>query len=103
MSKAYGHLCPDCGAPLRIRDSEGMHALMRATVLQCTNDVTCGASFSGAHEIRFRFVPSAKPNPAINLPAAPGWLVKHARQGLQDAQSKTQIDFIEDAETSPAD
>lgn len=94
--KKTAYRCPDCGSPLRIRDSKGIHVLMRSTVLQCTNDVTCGATFSGRHEICYRFVPSAMPNPDINLPTAPGWIVRNAKKSLREVENEQQIDFLED-------
>lgn len=52
----YGFSCPDCGAPLRVRNSEGLAATFRVLLLQCTNEA-CGATFRGdatiAHRLSF--------------------------------------------------
>jgi hypothetical protein len=75
----YKMVCPDCGSPIRVRNSYGQHALLRGVCFQCTN-LNCGAVFNGNLEITHRLSPSAMPNPEINLPDAPSAMRRKVAQ-----------------------
>lgn len=65
----YKLKCPHCNHGIRVRNSIGLHALLRSTYFQCTN-VSCGATYRGAMEITHIISPSACPNPDIHIPVA---------------------------------
>jgi hypothetical protein len=69
MSRAqgFGLICGHCGAPLRIRTSEGAHVCLRILFLQCTN-MQCGATFRGNVEVTHQYSPSSLPCPSFHLP-----------------------------------
>lgn len=90
----YKMACPDCGGPMRVRNSVGLHPLFRNVFFQCMN-VNCGGVYGGNMEITRVMSPSATPNPAIDLPMAETTLRRIAAQDEQDKQ----IDIDELLET----
>ncbi|NQZ32549.1 MAG: ogr/Delta-like zinc finger family protein [Oceanospirillaceae bacterium] len=86
----YKHQCPDCGHAVRVRNSTGLSALVRACYLQCLN-LGCGATFKATTEITHRLSPPAIPNPAIHLPMADLAMLKCASGDSTD----NQLDFDE--------
>lgn len=91
MSSAYKLKCPHCRQGIRVRNSVGQHALLRAAYLQCTN-LNCGATFRGQFEITHVMSPSACPNPEINLPLADTAIRRAAVE--RDNQRQVDIDDI---------
>lgn len=66
--------CPHCLALAKTRGSEALTPLCREFRYQCTNvdgDEPCGHTFVAVMEIRRTIVPSARPNPRVNLPISP--------------------------------
>ncbi len=92
----YKLKCPDCGGPIRVRNSYEQHALLRGLFLQCTN-LNCGGVFGGNMEITHRMSPSAAPNPNIDLPLAPSAMRKAAAKKEGDKQMDIE-DLLETAE-----
>ncbi|PZO87417.1 MAG: transcriptional regulator [Sphingomonas sanxanigenens] len=70
MGRNAAHLCPHCRRPARVRSSRAVTPLYRQLNLQCTN-VDCGHTYAAAIEILYSIVPSAHPDPAIDLRRAP--------------------------------
>jgi len=98
----YKLKCPHCNHAMRVRNSVGLHVLLRATYLQCTN-VSCGATFRGQMEITHAMSPSGCPNPAVDLPVADAAI---RRQAIEREHSK-QMDIDDllqdsDAQGEPA-
>ena len=66
--------CPHCDHLSKARSSEPLTPLCREIRYQCMNvngDDPCGHTFVAVIEIRRTIVPSARPNPRINLPISP--------------------------------
>lgn len=66
-------ICPHCGAVATTRTTRAITPLFRELRFQCTNvegDDACGHTFVAALTIERTIVPSARPNPRINLPIA---------------------------------
>ncbi|WP_205527613.1 MULTISPECIES: ogr/Delta-like zinc finger family protein [Halomonas] len=76
MSHSRRHPCPHCGSPMRIRNSVGVTPLYREAWIHCTNEVECGFRAKMGLELIHTTCPSAKPNPEVELPAAPSLLAK---------------------------
>lgn len=86
MSSVYKKVCPDCHSSLRVRNSFGMHELLREVYFECTN-ISCGATFSGQLELTHRLSPPAFANPLIKLPFADSALRRRASgAGSNDRQ-----------------
>lgn len=68
-------VCPDCGGALRIRDSWSKHALLHFEYVQC-KEAECGVVYRVQREFTHIVSPSGKPNPTVNLPRAPGSVLK---------------------------
>lgn len=81
----YKMVCPDCGGPLRVRNSVGQHPLFRNVFFQCM-DINCGGGYGANMEITRIMSPSAKPNPNIKLPMADSALRRIAVKNEQDKQ-----------------
>ncbi len=81
----YKNTCPDCGHPIRVRNSSGLSQLVRACYLQCTN-AGCGATFRANYEITHRLSLPAIANPSISLPMANWSMLKAASKVDQDNQ-----------------
>lgn len=65
--------CPHCLSLAKVRTTREVTALYRELRFQCTNvegDEPCGHTFVASMVIERTIVPSAKPNPRINLPIA---------------------------------
>lgn len=62
--------CPHCDTRAKVRSSEQMTSLVRELRFTCDNDA-CGHTFLGTLEITRTITPSARPNPAVNLPMTP--------------------------------
>ena len=62
--------CPHCGADTTIRSSRAMSSLSRQQYLQCSN-VECSHTFVATTEVTHTIVPSALPNPKVQLPMRP--------------------------------
>ena len=93
----YKHQCPDCGHAVRVRNSTGLSALVRACYLQCLN-LGCGATFKATYEITHRLSPPAVPNPSIHLPMADWAMLRSASRDATDHQ----MDFDELLQTNPS-
>lgn len=66
-------VCPHCGATAVARTTRAITPLFRELRYQCTNidgDDPCGHTFVASLVIERTIVPSARPNPKINLPLA---------------------------------
>jgi hypothetical protein len=88
VSSAYKLKCPHCKHGIRIRNSIGLHDLLRAAYLQCTN-VNCGATFRGEFEITHEMSPSGTPNPEIRLPMADSAI----RRAAIERENASQMDI----------
>lgn len=86
----YKLCCPNCSGPLRVRNSNALHPLLRSIFLQCQN-LPCGATYNGQMEITHILSPSGMPNAAIDLPLAPSAIRKQAQHNNDDQQ----LDFGE--------
>lgn len=67
-------VCPHCGSIAKARTSRAVTPLFRELRFQCTNvdgDEACGHTFVCSLVIERTIVPSARPNPRINLSIAP--------------------------------
>lgn len=91
---AYKLVCPHCQQPMRLRSSVGMHPLMRALYIQCTNEA-CGWTGTGSMEITHTLSPAAQPNPGIALPEAPAAL---RRKALTTRTGDDQCDLFDQME-----
>lgn len=96
MSSVYKKVCPDCGTALRVRNSIGMHELIREVYLECTN-IACGATFRGNLEITHRLSPPALANPRIVLPLADSAMRRRAKGASAD-DKQMDIDELLEAE-----
>lgn len=65
----YKMRCPHCKQGMRVRNSVGLHPLLRSAFLQCTN-LNCGATYRGQFEITHQLSPSACPARGLDLPEA---------------------------------
>lgn len=84
-SGIYKNTCPDCGHPIRVRNSRGLSQLVRVCYLQCTN-VGCGATFRANFEFTHRMSPPAVPNASIHLPMADYVMLREASKNADDDQ-----------------
>jgi len=71
--------CPHCNALTRTRTSKAITPTLRESNHLCTN-TECGFAFVSFTEVAWALMPSACPNPAIDVP-----LGKHAYRGRQQA------------------
>lgn len=65
--------CPYCDALAKVRGSEQVSPTYRSLRFQCVNvesDEPCGASFIASLVIERVLVPTARPNPRVQLPMA---------------------------------
>lgn len=62
--------CPNCHGRARIRTSRGLTPCFRQLYFACL-DPECGLTFGGCLEITHIISPSARPNPALQLPSSP--------------------------------
>lgn len=73
QKQRFTHQCPHCGELAKMRTTRAITPLFRELRFQCTNvegDDACGHTFVAALTIERTIVPSARPNPRINLPIA---------------------------------
>lgn len=82
----YRLRCPHCKQGMRVRNSVGLHPLLRATYIQCSN-LNCGATYHGQFEITHQMSPSACPDPSVNLPEAD----QAIRQGAIERSNEHQM------------
>ncbi len=75
----YRLKCPYCGHSLRVRNSFGLHPLLRGAHLECMNQ-DCKARLSGVLEITHEMSPSSRPNPELQLPIADADVRREARE-----------------------
>ena len=94
MSSVYKKVCPDCGTALRVRNSVGMHELIREVYMECTN-ICCGATFRGNLEITHRLSPPSITNPCIKLPLADFAMRRRAKGAGSDEKQMDIEDMLE--------
>lgn len=94
MSSVYKKVCPDCGTSLRVRNSIGMHELIREVYMECTN-IACGATFRGNLELTHRLSPPAIANPNIKLPEADSAMRRRAKGAATDDKQMDIDDLLE--------
>lgn len=71
--------CPHCNALTKVRTSNAITPTLRKSHHLCSN-MECGFAFVTFTEVAWALMPSACPNPAINVP-----LGKHVYTALQRA------------------
>lgn len=62
--------CPHCRSKTYIRSSEEISNLTRKQYCQCSN-IHCGHTFTTMQSVSETIVPSAMPDPTVNIPLSP--------------------------------
>lgn len=75
--------CPHCKGPARVRDSRRVSELCREGIVEC-QAAECGWRGTFSTGYVHTLTPSARPDPAVNLPLSPS-----AREALAEALSPT--------------
>lgn len=84
--------CPHCGARSIVRHSEQVTPIYRELRLNCDND-RCGHTFLIGLSIIRTIRPSARPNPAVQLPFAnPNLCAPRSRPANDDAPTPANDD-----------
>ncbi|WP_444988760.1 ogr/Delta-like zinc finger family protein [Halomonas mongoliensis] len=73
--------CPHCKGPARVRDSRRVSELCREGIVEC-QVAECGWRGTFSTGYVHTLTPSARPDPAVNLPLSPS-----AREALAEALS----------------
>lgn len=93
----YKAICPACGNPMRIRNSEAQTPTFKTMYAQCTW-LPCGATYTGSLTWDYALSPSGLDRPRISLPIAPS---VQRMQALRDSQPKTnQLDLLDAVEAT---
>lgn len=94
--------CPHCGERSIVRDSVQITPTIRELRLACDND-DCGHTFLCQLSVVRTIRPSARPNPAVNLPFSnPNLRLPRARPANDETPAPAPTPANDDAPTLPA-